>query len=1127
MRFQKLPILVLLGALAIITASCVTSSNKSTMGRQASMVAREGREARTRYYRLGPKFEKQLDEMVGQEIMALAGRKEDLPLELNRDVLVNLNYFLNDARGFMSRSLERGQKYIPMMKAILRQKGLPEDLVYLALIESGFRTDAVSTAQAVGPWQFIASTGRNYGLTIDEWVDERMDPVKSTYAAADYLTALHDMFNSWPLAIAAYNSGEGKIQKGMRNPEVDNYWDMAKDNYLANETKRYVPSFLAVAIIAKDPAAYGLDVASSSPDAWEDVVVPESVDLELAAKLAGSTLDRLKELNPHLKKMTTPPGESNFVLRVPQGSTGQFYRSYVQLPASLRGGGLLIYAARRGETVEQVASTHGLTPEVVRRYNDLEGSRLARGQELILPSAMPPETPTVVAAANRSDRQTAVPTSASEPVYRTASLPTVPSASPNIRPVRRTTSVINTLSHRVRSGDTISGIARLYGVQADQIRSDNRLAGNTIREGQVLTIRSNLPLTSTASKRSGANWVEVSEGVPIYHTVKKGETISIIAANYRLSQDQLRSLNDLSGNAIRAGQKLRVGTGPAPTADEGLYVVQAGDTVSVLAERFHLSSDRLRQLNNLANDRLQIGQKLRVADPMARETRETPAAAAMTSTSTSTYKVVAGDTVSTIAERHQMTSEEFRRLNFLTNNNIRVGQELKVAVKVPAAAPAAAPSQGGGKVATYGVKSGDTISTIAERFGMTAANLRELNNLIGDSLREGQTLNVSASNSQEANRDLASSNIEQRSNSETLPVGSLYEVKSGDSVSIIAERFGLRSAQLRELNNLTSDKIIVGQKLKVGSPQNASTSQVAAQTSSPTSNQASPASPASQPTPPAPQAAAASTPSSLPPTDANGLYEVKSGDSVSTIAERFGLRSAQLRELNNLTSDKIRTGQKLKVSLNAGQSGQVNQANQANQASSTIASASQTRAPASAPNSPYVVKSGDSVSIIAERFGLRSAELRELNKLPNDNIKVGQKLIVTRTSGPTAGTSTSVSPSKPAAAPAAQSTSASDLYEVKSGDTVSTIAERFGLRSAELRELNNLTGDNIRSGQKLKVTRLKPPAAPSSSLKTHKVEAGETLFSIASRYNMTVAYLKELNSKSDDSLKPGQILIVN
>ncbi|MDR1395987.1 MAG: LysM peptidoglycan-binding domain-containing protein, partial [Deltaproteobacteria bacterium] len=815
---------------------CGYSNPDSAMGRQANMVAREGRSGGQKYYRLGPKFEKQLAQMVNQELGVISGRQEEVPLELNQEVLINVNYFLNDARGFMTRSLNRGQKYIPVMKAILKQKGLPEDLVYLALIESGFRTDAVSHASAVGPWQFIAGTGRRYGLTINDWVDERMDPIKATYAAADYLTALYEMFNSWPLAIAAYNSGEGKIMKGMARPEVDNYWDMAKaDGFLANETKRYVPSFLAAAIIAKDPLAYGFEVESGQIDNWDEVIVPEPIDLSMAAQLAGSSLERLRELNPHLKRMSTPPSEEDFVLRVPVGAGTSFYQLYAQLPEAQRSSRVTIHTARRGDTVESVAGRYNLTPDIVRQYNNLTASRLTAGQQLVLPASMA-QTPgsTVPAQTAVASAMNSRPASGSavRPVREVQSVQirTGPTSGPApvriepavsaraVIPVRpdtvrtsasRSAPVIHSLRHRVRSGDTLGDLARLYGTTADKLRTDNNLASSSIREGQVLLVNSNLPVTPQSLPRSRTSWVEETEGAPIYHTVQSGDTVSTLAARYSITQDQILTLNNLSGPSIKAGQKLLIGTGPAEQrAAPASYVVQAGDTVSTIAEKHRLSSNQLRALNSLKDDTIHPGQKLAVAAASASAPARTSDPAGRGGTKT--IVVQAGDTVSTIAERSRMTSAELRSLNNLRGDRIVQGQKLSVldsAAPAPEAVPAAARPARAAE-ALYSVVPGDTVSTIAERHGLTSARLRELNDLQGDHIIAGQRLRVAVPDASPAPAPAARSSARE--------TGRYYEVASGDTVSTIAERFDLTSNELRELNSLKNDQIRSGQRLLVG-----------------------------------------------------------------------------------------------------------------------------------------------------------------------------------------------------------------------------------------------------------------------------------------------------------------------
>ncbi|MDR0621312.1 MAG: LysM peptidoglycan-binding domain-containing protein [Deltaproteobacteria bacterium] len=1060
----------------IMMPSCGTPSGRgSTIGKQASQVAREGRSSGgQKYYQLGPQFEEKLDQMVGQEIMALAGHREDMPLELNQDVLVNLRYFLNDARGFMTRSLSRGQKYIPMMKAILRQKGLPEDLVYMALIESGFKTEAVSHASAVGPWQFIAATGRRYGLVIDEYVDERMDPVKSTYAAADYLTALHDMFNSWPLAIAAYNTGEAKIMRGMKDPNTADYWDMAKrDGFLANETKRYVPAFLAAAIISKDPEAYGLEIESSPPDAWEDVIVPAPMALSVAADLSGSSLERIKELNPHLKRNATPANETNFVLRVPEGTRANFYRQYAQLPESKRGGGLITYTARRGESIDQVASRHGLTPSVVRQYNGIpDGTRLASGQTLVLPTTMPPEVPsaTVVAAAQRETPRrrgyrpsvvvvTEEPVAVAQappPQPEPTPAPTAQPSAPPPMPVAvassqtRRSQVINSISHRVRAGDTILGIARLYGVKADQIKSDNRLASNAIREGQILNIRSNLPLTaSSETPRSSRNtWVQVSEGVPATHTVKAGETVSTIAANYKVSQRQLRDLNELSGDTIKVGQKLKIGTVPAPKS-----TVTGGED----------------------------------------------------------YKVVAGDTVSGIADRYGLTSEELRQINNLSGNDLKIGQVLRVpAIRTASARASTATKESQGKES-------ETATEIAGRLGVREENIQKLNDISDDLAKVGQTIKVAAGGTVERE----------------------YVVATGDSMSVIAERHGMKTDQLRQLNGLEGDDIRVGQKLKVLDGRPEAQAQARAQASAAESGQRTGQS----------ADGAAGRGTGRQGGD-NSTYVVQSGDTVSQIAERHGMRSDALRQLNNLPNDNIRPGQKLAVSAGgADESTQARSSESQARPTQTAQAAAQpaaqparTAASAIKANDTYVVQNGDTVSQIAERHGMRTADLRTVNNLNDDNIRVGQRLFVASGGGGSSSQAQRPAQSSQAQRPAqssqAQSSQApriagGDTYVVQSGDTVSQIAERHGMRADALRALNNLPNDNIRPGQKLSVKggRITQASATSparaSSGGTYTVVPGDTMYSIATRHKLSVDKLKALNGKENDILRPGETLKVN
>lgn len=225
--------------------------------------------------------------------------------------------FQTHLRGFFDEALSRSAKYLPSMTDILVREGLPAELAYLPLIESGYRTQAVSSAGAAGPWQFIPETGRRYGLRIDALVDERRDPIKSTHAASQYLKDLHEMFGDWELSLAAYNSGEYRVARILANKkDVDDFWDMRERGYLPSETSAYVPSFLAAVQIARAPEDYGFSAPTHTPEHYETVDVDRQVSLRAAADFCGMSTSELAELNPALRSGITPSGYS---LRVPAG----------------------------------------------------------------------------------------------------------------------------------------------------------------------------------------------------------------------------------------------------------------------------------------------------------------------------------------------------------------------------------------------------------------------------------------------------------------------------------------------------------------------------------------------------------------------------------------------------------------------------------------------------------------------------------------------------------------------------------------------------------------------------------------------------------------------------------------
>jgi membrane-bound lytic murein transglycosylase D len=314
----------------------------------------------------------------------------DIPLTLNSKVEYFLYYFQTSGKPSFSRWLSRSSRYLPMMKEILKREGMPEDLVYVAMIESGFQMHARSWANAVGPWQFISDTGRRYSLRIDQWVDERKDPVKATTAAALYLKELYGMFNGdWYLAAAGYNAGENKILRAISMYNTSDFWEISRGSYLKRETKEYVPKLLAAAIIAKDPARYGFsDIAYLPAIEFETVKIPSRTDLELVAKLSGTTYETIRELNPDLRHWCTPPNYPDYELKLPKGTRLQFELEYAKVPVEKRFTEKVLYTnylARKKDSLNSVARRFGTSPETLSELNGLSKNARVAGKKLVVP----------------------------------------------------------------------------------------------------------------------------------------------------------------------------------------------------------------------------------------------------------------------------------------------------------------------------------------------------------------------------------------------------------------------------------------------------------------------------------------------------------------------------------------------------------------------------------------------------------------------------------------------------------------------------------------------------------------------------------------------------------------------
>ncbi|MGB4781021.1 LysM peptidoglycan-binding domain-containing protein [Candidatus Methylomirabilis sp.] len=467
----------------------------------------------------------------------------DVPIVLNEQVRAYILYYQTRKQGVMNRAFERSGRYLPMMRGIFRDQGLPMDLINLAYIESTFNYRAYSKAKASGIWQFIKATGNRYGMKVNYWLDERRDPEKATRGAAAYMKELYGMFHSWPLALAAYNAGEHRIQRAIERQGTTDFWSLK----LPKETELFVPAFMAITIIAKDPARYGFTAPVEEPWEVERVTVPGAIDLRSVARVIGVPSDVIHDLNPALMRGVTPVASAGHEISLPLGTKEILLANLDQLPRSsarevVRATGRW-HRVRRGETLWSIASQHQTTAAGLANLNGVKVSdRLKAGALLRLSPAKP-----------SSDRATTFARS-------TRSHPGVARALEVTPPSSRST------VHIVKPGDTLFGIARAYAVTPEELRrwNDNDLRGQTkIRPGQSLRLSSGQALQVVAQTVKGTR--ETRRGAPastapaLYHRVKRGDTLWAIARVHDVTPEELRRWNDLGRQAkLRAGQDLMI-----------------------------------------------------------------------------------------------------------------------------------------------------------------------------------------------------------------------------------------------------------------------------------------------------------------------------------------------------------------------------------------------------------------------------------------------------------------------------------------------------------------------------------------------------------------------------------------
>ena len=406
--------------------------------------------------------------------------KYDIPVELNDAVIAYIRFFQTDAREHFAHWLARSGRFLPMMRQILDQQGVPLDLVYLSMIESGFNAYAYSFAKAAGLWQFMVGTSSRYGLTTNFWVDERRDPMKATLAASKYLKDLRVRFHGdWYLAWAGYNAGEGKVDRAIRNESTRDFWMMMnKGRTLRAETKHYVPKLIAAALIAKHPDRFGFaGVLLEQPWDTEEALVSDSTDLHVIAKAAGIDFETVRDLNPELRRFCTPPGA--WTIKLPRGKRERFLAEYAKLGPGERLA-FTEHKVEKGEPLAKIARAYGVPEGAILRTNGLKSFRQVKiGKVLVIP--MQQSKLGLLAGSQLEDRRA--------PRVQGRTVSNAVTSAVQARPALAGGPV-----YRVRPGDSLWTIAAKFSTTVDRLKRINGLTGRRARPlqvGQALAVKSN------------------------------------------------------------------------------------------------------------------------------------------------------------------------------------------------------------------------------------------------------------------------------------------------------------------------------------------------------------------------------------------------------------------------------------------------------------------------------------------------------------------------------------------------------------------------------------------------------------------------------------------------------------
>lgn len=549
----------------------------------------------------------------------------EYPMTMNRLVESSMQFLLRERRESLQAWISRAETYFPMIEQIFEEEGVPDELKYLAMIESGLNPRARSWAAANGMWQFIAATGRYYDLNVNAWVDDRMDPELATRAAAKHLKDLYKMYDGdWQIAMAGYNCSPRCINRAKRSSGKVNptYWDIYP--YLPRETRNYIPTYIATSLIASNPESYGIERIAPGPEYTYHVVpVTGMLSLDDVATMANTDVATIKALNPNLRRDTLPPTVGAFYLRLPVGSYEGFVAAYEALPPSARRPSGE-YIVKRGDTLSGIGSQFGVSVSMIMQKNGLSSTNIRIGQRLVVPIA---DYSNAIPDINFADagstmvqyrRRVNRPIRMEQQVIASNDVNETPAESTPIRTVSQQSSgssessstpsssgpstseaptTDTRIQYSVRRGDTLGAIATKHNVSLSNLRSWNGITGSRINVGQRLTIYTDGRSAPAASS------------APVTHRVTSGDTLSEIADTYNVTVSQLRQWNNIRGSNIRVDQRLTIYSSQGGPTD---HTVRRGDTLIGIAQQYGVSVANIKEWNSLRSNTIRIGQTLKI-----------------------------------------------------------------------------------------------------------------------------------------------------------------------------------------------------------------------------------------------------------------------------------------------------------------------------------------------------------------------------------------------------------------------------------------------------------------------------------------------------------------------------------